>query len=398
LKKLISTIVVSTMLLLQACGGGSSETSGSKVDGSSSADTLKVGLLTQFSGAGAIYGPPTKNVAEMAVKEINESGGLLGRQLELVVADTATDPKTATDRAKYLIDKEKVDVIFSELTSADREAALPVINKTDLLFFYNDIYEGGAFAENMFINGEVPQQQVYPSIKWMTEELGGKNWYVVGNDYIWPWTTTEHVEKAVEENGGQVLGVDYVPFGTADFSSILTKIEQAKPDFIVLEMIGDAVAFMKQFHQRGLDQSIKVLALAVDENMVDAMGESAVGMIETTAYFLDHDTPHNKVFLEKYYKMFGQDAVKQNFISIPTYDAIHLWALAVKEANSFETGAVKEKLVQVSFEGPRGKIQYDAESQHATLPMYLGEVQPDGKFEVIKDFGIISAGDQKGSK
>jgi urea transport system substrate-binding protein len=376
-------------IFLQGCSGSTS--SGGKSD---SGDVIKVGLLTAFSGGGSLYGPPTEKAAQLAIDEINEAGGLLGKQLKLVVGDTATDPKTASERAKSLIDKDKVTAIFSELTSAEREAVVPVINKEDLLYFYDDIYEGGACAHNMFINAEVPEQQIKPVIPYLIKELDASNWFIVGSDYVYGHKSGDAVREAVEGNDGKIVGEEYSPLGTTDYSSLLTKIEKAKPDFIAMAMIGDAVAFMKQFHQRGLNKDIKVLAFASDENTVEAMGEAAVGMLEPTAYFWDQDTQANTEFKEKYFDAFGDDAPKQNFISIPTYDAIHSWALAVKEADTFETEKVKEFLTQVTFKGPRGEITYDSSSHHANLPIYLGEVQSDLTFKVIHELGVISPGNQ----
>lgn len=389
---LIGFLLLITMLLV-ACGSSEDSTSEGAISSNGDGnDEIKIGLLVAMSGSAAPLGPPTLNAAELAIHEINESGGVLGKKLTLVVGETATDPKTANDRAKSLIGRENVSAIFSQLTSAEREAVLPEINKADLLYFYNNLYEGGGCAPNMYLNGEVPGH-ITPVISHIIEEYDASNWYIVGNDYVWPHKTSEVLKKVLDEHNGQVVGEDYVPMGTTDFSSVLSKIEQSQPDIISLQMIGDSIGFMKQFHQRGLHENTKVLALAVDENMVDTMGEAAVGMLKAAAYFLDYDSESNQQFLMSHDEIIGgQD--KQNFASVPTYDAIHMWAMAVNQANTLETEKVKEQLNQISFTGPRGTISYEADSQHAELPIYLGEVQEDGKFKVIKDFGMVPSGEQ----
>jgi urea transport system substrate-binding protein len=376
--------ILSIVLALGACSSSSTE-------GSGSSDKIKVGLITAFSGPAAVYGPPVKNSAQLAINEINEAGGLLGKDLKLVVADTATDPKTASDQAKALLNNENVDALFAEVTSAERNAVLPVVEKTDRLFFYNVLYEGGAFSPNMFINGEVPNQQISPVYPYIMEEFGGSEWFIIGEDYVWPRKTSEAVHKSVEEAGGKVVAEEYVPLGNSDFSSLLTKIQSTKPDFISLQTNGPAaVAFMKQFKSRGLDKTIKVVALAVDENSISAMGEASEDLLLSAAYFTGMHSPENKKFKDSYFKTFGNDAPKPNFITVGTYDAVHLWAKAVKAAGDLEIDKVKEQLIKVSFTGPRGKVMYEKDSQHAKLPIYLAEVQSGGKVKIIHDFGSVA--------
>ncbi|HWL22568.1 MAG TPA: substrate-binding protein [Ureibacillus sp.] len=389
MKKFVKQLfILSLVLILGACS--SSTSGGNDSSSEDSEDAIKVGLITAFSGAAAVYGPPVKNSAQLAINEINEAGGLLGKELVLFEADTATDPKTASDQAKALSNNKKVDALFAEVTSAERNAVLPVIEKSGQLFFYNAIYEGGEFSESMFINGEVPNQQISPVYPYIMKEFKGSKWFIIGEDYVWPKKTSEAVHKAVEEADGEVVGEEYVPLGNSEYSSILTKIKSAKPDFISLQTNGPAaVAFMKQFKSMGLDKSTKVVALAVDENSISAMGDAAEGLLLSAAYFTDMDTPENNKFKESYFNAFGEDAPKPNFITVPTYDAIHQWAKAVEAANSLDPDKVKEQLSKVTFTGPRGEVVYDQKSQHAKLPIYLAEAQSDGTVKIINEFGSV---------
>ncbi|MGG1663347.1 transporter substrate-binding protein [Brevibacillus sp. NRS-1366] len=395
-KVLFSIISILLVFTVSACGSIENKETVRNEEQSGGSDTIKVGMLTALSGVGSNYGIPTKNSAQLAVNEINDSGGLLGKKLELVVGDSGSDPKTASDSAKALLNKNKVDVLFAATNSAERNAILPVAEKTDQLFFYTVLYEGGAYSKNMFINGEVPDQQVVPVYPYMMEQYKGKKWFIVGSDYVWPRKTSEVVNEVVKKANGEVVGEEYLPLGTSNFTSIVSKIQSTKPDFISLELIGsDLIAFMKQFHGMGLHETVKVIALSGDENVVDALGKDGVGMFISAAYFYDMDTPENKRFLEAYFKANGKDAPKPNFTNVPSYDAVHLWAKAVEKANTLESEKVKEFLTKVSFNGPRGEVSYEEESRHATLPIFLGEVQRDGKIKMVKDFGKIPPGNQR---
>lgn len=390
-KNFLLSLFLIVAMILAACGStetGSESSSQSK--SSNNEDVIKIGLLTAYSGAASSYGPGVKNAAELALKEINENGGLLGKEVVLVDADTATDPKTASEQAKSLVENENVDALFSELTSAERNAVVPVIEGKELLYFYNVVYEGGEYLDNMFINGEVPNQQVAPVYPYLMDKYNGSKWYVVGEDYVYARETIKHVKSVVESVGGKVVGEEFVPLGESEYSSLLAKIQAADPDFISLQNNGPAAAaFLKQFHAMGLNKDIKVIATGMDENSVASIGPAAQGLFISGAYFSSLDTPENKEFSEKYYNEFGKDADKPNFITVPTYDAIHLWASAVEAANSLDIEPVREQLTNVSFVGPRGEIKYEAGTQHATLPIYLGEVQKDTSIEVVKEFGSI---------
>lgn len=382
-------LVLMLSLSLVACGE-KKESSGSP-DG-----TIKLGLITPLSGSAATFGPATVNSSKLAVQEINEAGGLLGKKLELIVGDSATDPKTANEQAKTILEKNKADVLFMPELSSNREAIIPVAEKSGKLFFYNTTYEGGAWKDNMFVNGEVPQQQINPVIPYLAQNYNAKKWYIVGNDYVWSRELSKALKSSLKENGAEAIGEEYVPFGTSEFSTVLAKIQSAQPDFISLELVGsDGISFVKQLHAMGLDKKVKVFAFAVEETAVKAMGEGAVGMLTAVSYFRDLETGANQKFKDKYKSVFGADAPQPTFMNIGSYDAIHLWAKAVKEANSLEVNAVKEKLPNVSFEGPRGKESFDKDSHHAAFPIYLTEVQGNLDFKKVKDFGVVSAGKQK---
>lgn len=400
MKKIILILFLLVFALFMTACGAKEESSGNGTDGeegqgsNSGEETIKVGMLAALSGAAGAYGPPSMNSAELAVNEINENGGLLGKQLELVKGDTASDPNTANEQAKALLNNEKVDALFSQVTSADRNAITPTVEESNKLYFFDVLYEGGDYLENMYILGAVPEQQITPVYPDIMEKYEGSDWFIVGEDYVWPRETSKVVKEVVKEAGGEVVGEEYVPLGHSDFTSLITKIQSEKPDFVSLEVNGGtAVSFMNQFKEYGLDKHTKVVALAVDENSIEAMGNSSEGLLLAASYFHDMESEANETFKKSYYETFGEDAPKPNFITIGNYGAVHLWAKAVEAAGTLEIDKVKEQLGKVSFDGVRGELSYEADSHHAKIPMYLGEVK-DGKVSVVHEFGIIEPANQ----
>jgi urea transport system substrate-binding protein len=356
---------------------------------------IKVGAIVQLSGAAAFLGPSEEGAYRMAVTEINKKGGVLGRSLDLVIADSATDAAVANTDAKRLINDDGVAALFASDTSAAREAILPVVKRNGKTpFFYDAIYEGHACDPQMWVMGEVPETQISPIVPYLQETMGGKTWYFVGDDYNWPHDTAKIAEKAIPDAGGKLVGEKFVPIGTTDFSSILQDIASTKPRFVLLILLpSDAVAFMKQFHNQGLESTIQPIATLVEQSAIAAMGPAANGLLIPAGYFPD-TTPASKEFEQRYHEALGANAPLQNFIAINGYDALHLWALAVEKAKSFKLDAVDNALPQVSWTGPRGTVRYSQKTHHATFPIYLAKLDAKGAPEVIKDFGPVDPGAQ----
>lgn len=358
-------------------------------------ETIKIGAIAQLSGAAAFLGPSEKAAYEVAVKEINEGGGLLGKPLEVIVADSATNPATANNAAKRLLGQDNVVALFGSTTSASREAILTVVKRDGKrLFFYNAIYEGRACDDLMFVMGEVPENQIAPIVPYLQEAKGGKAWYFVGNDYNWPQNTAEVARQVIAEHGGNLVGETFVPIGTTEFAPILQNIASAKPDFVLLVLLpSDAVAFMRQFRNQGLHESTTPIATLVEQSAIEAMGPAREGLLIPAGFF-EEATPEAKAFGKRYRELMGEDAPRQNFISINGYESVRLWALAVEKAGTVESQAVAQALPQVKFEGPRGPVSYSAKTRHATLPIYLARIAADGTPEIEKDFGPVDAGPQ----
>jgi branched-chain amino acid transport system substrate-binding protein len=356
----------------------------------SSGAPIKIGMISFLSGAGAPWATSLKSAGELAVKEVNDKGGVLGRKVELIINDSNTDPATANTLVKSLIEKDQISALFAADTSATRNALYPIINKAAIPFFYTIVYEGGEYNKYMYVNGALPKQILGPVIPYLAKNENAKKWFAVGNDYVFPQKTAEAAKALVEKSGGSMAGQEFTPLGTSDFSPILAKIKAAQPDFVLQVLVGsDAVSFIKQFKAAGLDAKTKILAVAVEENSVQAMGPAAEGIFTTGEYFQAIDTPENKAFIENYKKAYGADAKLQTFMSIGIYEAVHMWAAAAEKAKSLNWDKINEVVGTVSYSGPRGTVQYETKTNHSNLPVYLTRVK-DGQLNIVQSFGVIS--------
>ncbi|MDA8344752.1 MAG: substrate-binding protein [Thermaerobacter sp.] len=355
---------------------------------------IQIGYIGAFSGPGAPYGPQEEEQAKLAVSQINASGGVMGRKLQLVIKDSATDPNTASIAAKQLIEQVNVPALFMCDTSAVRNAVESVVKNQKVLFFYDTLYEGGAYLPNMYIDGEVPQQQVIPVYPYIMQKYHGKKWFIVGDDYVWPTKTSAVVKATVQKAGGSVVGTSYVPLGTSNFSSVLTQIQAARPNFLSMELIGtDAIAFMKQFYALGLEHHTKVVMLAIDNGTLQAMGQAGVGSLEPAGYFPAVQSAANTKYLKAYNKMFPQ-APPPSFNIIPVYDSIMLWAKAANAAKSLNFNKVQAMMTKVSFDSPRGLLRYQSSTHGMPLTIYLAQFEPGGTEKIIHTFGDVQPGPQ----
>lgn len=373
------------LLAAAACGGNNA------ADGD---EPIKLGVLIQLSGPAGVFGPPSQQAAELAEQEINDAGGVLGRPVEVIIGDDATDARVAQEQAERLLNQENVDVLVSTESSAAREAVLPVVSRADKPMIYTPLYEGGACDDHLYNLGEVPVQQVEPVIPYIQKTYGGDSWYVVGDDYNWPRALGAAAHEVVENAGGSVVGEDYVPLGTSDFGTVINNIKTSGADLVMMTLVGsDAIAFVQQLNEFGLGQDVRVFGLAMLDNTLSALGD-VEPVIAAFGYFETLNTPENKAFLSSLDEMFGKERAQQTTLSEGTYEAIHLYADAVEEAGSTDSAAVLEALGGQEFDAPRGTITVEAESRHVSQHMYLAESRDDATYEVMHDFGGIDPGDQ----
>jgi branched-chain amino acid transport system substrate-binding protein len=356
-------------------------------------ETLKIGVPVGLSGANSVVAPSVVQAAELAVSEINAAGGVLGKKLELVVADDGSGAQGAQKAFDSLVFQKEVDVLISMETSAARNAGLPIVNRGKVPYIYTSFYEGRSCSPWMYVNAWVPEQQVAPIVDHFMSSEGAKSFYLIGSDYAFGRGMLEFTKKYIETQGGEVLGEEYLPMDGTDWTPIISKLKAAGPDALITSTAGGApnVTLTKQLRAAGVD--IPYGNLAVDEGTARNMGADAAGIYISASYITGIESEENKNFLAAMEKHFGSDLKTPNDLSVPQYEAVYLYKLAVEKAGSAEPEAVIEALDDVSFDGPRGTITMNKQ-RHAPLTMYLAQVKADGGIELISSFENVDPGEQ----
>ncbi|RJQ11123.1 MAG: urea ABC transporter substrate-binding protein [Bacillota bacterium] len=377
------TVVLVLMALVAGCKSKSADE-----------DTIKVGVVAALTGFIAADGQGLLSAVELWANEVNDAGGLLGKEVELIVLDSASDPKTANEKAKTLVG-QGVDVVIGPILSAERSAVYPVVTEAGIPLLYSTFYEGGAYDDLMFITGEVPEQQTQAFVPWLVENYGGR-FYFVGSDYEYPRGTNARAKEYLEAAGGTVAGEEYVVLGTTDFSSIIARIEAAQPDVVFNNVVGtDAVAFSKQFYEYGLLDHITFASTVHMETYVAGIGvEASEGILVSFGYFENIDTPENNSFIEAYRQI--EPDIPITTITEAGYAVLLMWSEAVKAAGTTEGQAVREAMEGMTVQAPEGQMTLRAHDHHSTRHSFVAEVR-NGQFVVIKDLGVLEPGeDQRG--
>ncbi|WP_156829037.1 urea ABC transporter substrate-binding protein [Cohnella laeviribosi] len=368
-----------------ASSGGSPAASPSgSGSASESGDTIKVGILHSLSGTMAISEVSVKEAEELAIEEINAKGGVLGKKIEAIVEDGASDWPTFAEKARKLLSQDKAAAVFGGWTSASRKAMLPVFEELNGLLWYPVQYEGLESSKNIFYTGATTNQQIVPSVTWLLQNKGTK-FFLLGSDYVFPRTANKIIKAQLAAEGGQTVGEEYTPLGHTEFSTVISKIKAAKPDVIYNTLNGDSnVAFFKQLKDAGITaKDIPVMSVSVAEEEIKGIGADVLaGHYAAWNYYQTTDTPENKTFVAAYKEKYGQDRVTADPIEAG-YNAVYLWAAAVEKAGSTDVDKVREAAKGIEFNAPEGKVTIDGETQHLYKKVRIGEVQPDGQFKEV---------------
>lgn len=354
----------------------------------SSGDTIKVGILHSLSGTMAISEVSVKDAELLAIEEINAAGGVLGKQIEPILEDGASDWPTFAEKAGKLLQQDKVAAVFGGWTSASRKAMLPVFEQNNGLLFYPVQYEGLESSPNIFYTGATTNQQIVPSVSWLLENRG-KKMFLLGSDYVFPRTANKIIKAQLEAEGGELAGEEYTPLGHTDYSTIISKIKEAKPDIVYNTLNGDSnVAFFKQLKDAGItSKDLTTLSVSVAEEEIRGIGADVLeGHLAAWNYYQTTDTPENKTFVEKYKAKYGSDRVTADPIEAG-YTAVYLWKAAVEKAGSVEVDKVKEAAKGIEFAAPEGKVTVDGDNQHIYKTVRIGEVGTDGQFKELWNSG-----------
>ncbi len=357
------------------------------------AEPIKIGVPIGLSGANSVVAPSVVQSAELAVAEINAAGGVMGRPLELAVADDQSGAAGAQKAFDTLIFQKKVDALISMETSAARNAALPIVARGKTPYIYTSYYEGRSCSPYMYADSWVPDQQVAPVVDLFIGEKKAKTFFLIGSDYAYGRGMLGFSRAYIEKQGGKVVGEEYNPMDASDWTAIISKVREANPDALILATAGGApnVTLTKQYKAAGVTAMIG--NIGVDEGTAKSMGADAEGVFISASYVSSLDTPENSKFIAAMKAKFGDGLKTPNDLSVPEYEAIYLYKAAVEKAGSTDEDGVLKALGQVSYDGPRGLIKMDKQ-RHAALTMYLAQVQGDGSVKVVKSFKDVAPGAQ----
>lgn len=318
-------------------------------------DTVTVGILHSLTGTMAISETGAQEAEKLAIKQINESGGILGRQIEIEQEDGASDWPTFAEKSRKLLRNDNAAAVFGAWTSASRKAVLPVFERENGLLYYPTFYEGLEQSKNVIYTGQEATQQILAGLDWVAEEKDAKTYYLVGSDYIWPRTSMKIARIHIEEKlGGKVVGEEYKPLGDTGFGSLINKIRLKKPDVIFAAVVGGSnVAWFKQLNSAGITgdkQTLLTLSVTEDEAL-GIGGENLEGFYSVMKYFQSLDNENNKAFVKAFKEMHGEDSVIGD-VTQAAYLGPWLWKAAVEKAGSFDV----DKVVAAS---ETGEIELD---------------------------------------
>lgn len=353
-----------------------------------SAPPIRVGILHSLTGTMAISETPVVEAVKMAIEEINASGGLLGgRRVEAIVADGRSDWPTFAIEARRLLSEEKVCAVFGCWTSASRKTVRPVFEELGGLLFYPVQYEGLEQSPNIVYLGAAPNQQIIPAVKWASDNLGSRRFYLVGSDYVFPRAANAVIGDQVRALGGTILGEDYIPLGKTDVKAIVDRIVKTHPDVILNTINGDTnVAFFRALRAAGISPAaIPTISFSIGESELPSLDiPSCVGDYAVWNYFQTLGGPRNATLVEAFRKRYGADRVVSDPMEA-AYCAVKLWAQAVEEAGTENTDAVRKTILDESMAAPEGVILIDPETQHAWRPVRVGKIRADGQFDIVWD-------------
>jgi urea transport system substrate-binding protein len=365
------------------------------------ADTIKIGILHSLSGTMAISESTLKDTMLMLINEQNKKGGLLGKKLEPVVVDPASNWPLFAEKARELIAKDKVAAVFGCWTSVSRKSVLPVFEELDSLLFYPVQYEGEESSHNVFYTGAAPNQQAIPAVNYLIKQ-GVKRWVLAGTDYVYPRTTNKILQAYLKSKGvaDKDIMINYTPFGYSDWQSIVAQIKQfgstGKKTAVVSTINGDAnVPFYKELANQGITaDQIPVVAFSVGEEELSGMDtKPLVGHLAAWNYFMSVDSEANDAFIDAWHKFIKDDSRVTNDPMEADYIGFNMWVKAVEKAGTTNPDKVAEAMIGVSVPNLSGGYSTMMPNHHITKPVLIGEIQDDGQFETVwKTPGLI-AGD-----
>ena len=379
-------VAVTAGLILSGCGSKATETDTAKSDScvDTSGPTIKVGSLNSLSGTMAISEVTVRDSIKLAVDEINAKGGVLGKQVQIVGEDGASDPAVFAQKAEKLIKNDCVAAVFGGWTSSSRKAMLPVFESNNALLYYPVQYEGLESSKNIVYTGATTNQQIVPALDFLKEK-GITSLYLVGSDYVFPQTANRIIKAYAAANGIEIKGEDYTPLGSTDFSTIVNKVRSSNAGAVFNTLNGDSnVAFFKEYTNAGLTpQKMPVVSVSIAEEEVQGIGaQNIAGQLTAWNYYETLDNPVNKAFVKAFKDKYGQNRVTSDPMEA-AYVSVYLWKNTVETGKSFDVKAIQDNCAGVTFDAPEGLVTIDGENHHITKTARIGEIHPDGLIYTI---------------
>jgi urea transport system substrate-binding protein len=363
------------------------------------ADTIKVGVLHSLSGTMAISETTLKDTVLMMVDAQNKKGGLLGKKLEAVVVDPASNWPLFAEKARELLQKEKVAVVFGCWTSVSRKSVLPVFEELNGILFYPVQYEGEESSRNVFYTGAAPNQQAIPAVDYLMKDLGVKRWVLAGTDYVYPRTTNKILEAYLKAKGvkDEDILINYTPFGHSDWQSIVADIKKfgsaGKKTAVVSTINGDAnVPFYKELGNQGISaKDIPVVAFSVGEEELSGIDtKPLVGHLAAWNYFMSVKDKANDAFIKQWHAFIKDPKRVTNDPMEATFIGFNMWVKAVEKAKSTDPDQVIDAMIGIETPNLTGGVAKMLPNHHLTKPVLIGEIQADGQFDVVwKTKGLV---------
>ncbi len=347
-------------------------------------EPIKVGVLHSLSGTMAASGSVVVDATIFAIDEVNEAGGLLGRPVKAVVADGRSEWPRFAQEAERLITKENVCTIFGCWSSAARKMVKPVVEKHDHLLIYPVQYEGMETSPCIVYLGAAPNQQIIPALKWATETVHKKRFFLVGSDYVFPRAANAIIKDYLRTQPVEIVGEHYLPLGAQEVQPLLEALVRAKPDMILNTINGDSnIAFFRGLRAAGIrSANLPTLSFSVGEQELRSLDVHEVeGDYAASTYFESIDTPDNTAFLQRFHESYPQRSVSDPMEA--AYVGVKLWAQAVKETQSLDPRKIRRALLNEHMNAPDGEARIDPETQHCFKTPRIGRIRSDGQFEIV---------------
>jgi urea transport system substrate-binding protein len=393
--RVLALLIAVFALFAAACGddGGSDDTSssgdaGTEGEAASSGicvegDTVTLGFLNSTSGPMAISEQTVRDSLMLAAAEINAAGGILDKQIEFIEEDGQSEPTVFAEKINKLLTEDEVAAVFGGWTSASRKAMLPVVEGANGLLFYPVQYEGLEASKNIYYTGATTNQQIIPAMDFLAEE-GVKTLFLAGSDYVFPRTANKIIKQYAAELGIEIVGEEYVPLDSDDWTTQVAKIAEAKPDFVFNTINGSSnVGFIKAYDEAGLGaDNSPIISVSIAEEEAPAMGVDLTGQYAAWNYFQSVDTPVNAAFIEAFQAEYGTDRPTSDPMEA-AYTSLYLYKNMVEKAESFCVDAVNAASDGVSFESPEGTVTINGENHHIAKTGLIGQINADNQFDIV---------------